>query len=421
MELTEKLSELKTEEKTFQINSFLNKARSIEIEKLKIYKNKIYVYVVENSIKVYNCNTFKEISNLKLPFNREVDESIVHREFITVEILENGIVLILADKKLYFYEIILKENKLKFLQYLSEVHHFCYLEKKKEIFLLTESELVGDYYGMAKSDLLGNIIFRNKEKKPQIYYEFKSPNKVSGLTIFALGCSRTPIHFSQFDSFNNDIYIINIYGITDNYYYYYNLGPRDEQYNISIYNSDNLKEIYNKDYNVDLRYGKITDIYFKKCYDDFSFFYYNDKTNTINFITNITNMIYKSFNMLCNEEKEKSVDEEEEKSDDEEVNEDEEEEGEDYFDIDNIKKDAEYFYLKDNMFGLFNGNFLFIIDLSSNKIMKKIEIKNKDNEKMEIKNLIYVKQNGNEYLYMTSFVYNRECGDGSKIIRGILL
>ena len=74
-------------------------------------------------------------------------------------------------------------------------------------------------------------------------------------------------------------------------------------------------------------------------------------------------MIYKSFNMLCNEE--------EEKSDDEEVNEDEEEEGEDYFDIDNIKIDAEYFYLKDNMFGLFNGNFLFIIDLSSNKIMKK--------------------------------------------------
>ena len=163
MELTEKLSELKTEEKTFQINSFLNKARSIEIEKLKIYKNKIYVYVVENSIKVYNCNTFKEISNLKLPFNREVDESIVHREFITVEILENGIVLILADKKLYFYEIILKENKLKFLQYLSEVHHFCYLEKKKEIFLLTESKLVGDYYGMAKSDLLGNIILEIKK------------------------------------------------------------------------------------------------------------------------------------------------------------------------------------------------------------------------------------------------------------------
>ena len=32
--------------------------------------------------------------------------------------------------------------------------------------------------GMAKSDLLGNIIFRNKENQPQIYYEFKSPNKV---------------------------------------------------------------------------------------------------------------------------------------------------------------------------------------------------------------------------------------------------
>jgi len=243
MELTEKLSELKTEEKTFQINSFLNKARSIEINKLKIYKNKIYVYVVENSIKVYNCNTFKEISNLKLPFNREVDELIVQREFIKVEILENGIVLILADKKLYFYEIVLKENKLKYLKYLSEVHHFCYLEKKKEIFILTESKLVGDYYGMAKSDLLGNIIFRNKENQPKIYYEFKSPKKVSELTLFSLGCSKTPIHSSQFDSFNNDKYIINICGNTDNYYYYNNLGPREEHYNISIYNSDNLKEI----------------------------------------------------------------------------------------------------------------------------------------------------------------------------------
>jgi hypothetical protein len=99
------------------------------------------------------------------------------KEYINVDILENGIALILAYKHLYFYEINLKESQLKFLKYISEVYHYCILDKKKEIFLLTESELVGDYYGMAKSDLLGNIIFRNKEKKPQIYYEFKSPNK----------------------------------------------------------------------------------------------------------------------------------------------------------------------------------------------------------------------------------------------------
>ena len=181
---------------------------------------------------------------------------------------------------------------------MSEVHHFCYLQKKKKIFLLTENKLVGDYYGMAKSDLLGNIIFRNKDNQPRIYYDYKSPNKVNGDTLFWTMCSRTPIHFSQFDGFNNDKYILNIWGYTDNWYYYNHMGPRDEQYNISIYDSDNLKEIYNKEYNVDLRYVKITDSYFKKCYDDFSIFYYNEKTNTINYITNITNTIYKYFNLM---------------------------------------------------------------------------------------------------------------------------
>ena len=70
------------------------------------------------------------------------------------------------------------------------------------------------------------------------------------------------------------------------------------------------------------------------------------------------------------------------------------------------------------MFGIFNGNFLFIIDLSSKKIMKKIKI----NEEMKIINLSYVNRNGNEYLYMTIYVYGREHGvGGSKIIHGILL
>ena len=90
---------------------------------------------------------------------------------------------------------------------------------------------------------------------------------------------------------------MNIWGFTDNWYYYNNMGPKDEEYNIAIYNSDNLEEIFNKDYNVDLRYVKITDIYFKKCYDDLSIFYYNEKENSINFINNITNIIYKHYNI----------------------------------------------------------------------------------------------------------------------------
>ena len=387
--IEEKLSKAEKEERTFQINNNIDKKSSKDIDRLKIYNKNIYVYIVDNSIKVYNSDTLKEISNLKLPFNR--GEKSFDKEYIQVDILENGFVLILADKKLYFYEINLKKNKLKFLQYLSEVYHFCYLQKKKEIFLLTENTLVGEYYGMAKSNLFGNIIFRNKKDQPKIYNEYISPKEVNGNTLFFNSCSRSPIHFSNFDGFNNDKYIINIWGYTDNWYYYQYHAPKDEQYNISIYNSDDLKEIFNKDYNVDLRYVKITDIYFKKCYDDLSIFYYNEKEKSINFITNITDKIYKYFNILSNGEKQ-------------------------------INSNEQSFYLKDDIFCIFNGCFLFIIDLSSKNVIKKIEMKANDNEEIEIKNLSLLKRNGKEYLYITINSFNNVNFEGkTKILNGIIL
>ena len=387
--IEEKLSKAEKEERTFKINSIIDKKSSKDIDRLKIFNKTIYVYIVDNSIKVYNSDTFKEISNLKLPFNR--GEQSFDKEYIQVDILENGFVLILADKKLYFYEIDLGKNQLKFLRYLSEVYHFCYLQKKKEIFLLTENTLVGDYYGMAKSDVFGNIIFRNKKDQPQIYYEYKSPKEVNGDTLFFNSCSRSPIHFSNFDGFNNDKYIMNIWGYTDNWYYYQYHAPKDEKYNISIYNSDDLKEIFNKDYDVDLRYVKITDFYFKKCYDDLSIFYYNEKEKSINFITNITDKIYKYFNILSTGEKQ-------------------------------ISSNEQSFYLKDDMFCIFNGCFLFIIDLSSKNAIKKIEMKTNDNEEIDIKNLSLLKRNGKEYLYITINSFNNvnyECK--TKILNGIIL
>ena len=45
---------------------------------------------------------------------------------------------------------------------------------------------------------------------------------------------RFPIHFSNFDVFNNDKFIINIYGYTFNWY------GKDEKYTLSIYDSDKL-------------------------------------------------------------------------------------------------------------------------------------------------------------------------------------
>jgi hypothetical protein len=372
MKIKEKLIEAKLQEGTFQLNCSICKRKSKNIDKLKICDKYIYSYILENSISVYDINTFKEISNLKIPFIRGKENPF--KEYIHVDILENGIVLILAEKYLYFYEINLKESQLKFLKYISEVYHFCILQKKKEIFLLTENTLVGEYYGMAKCDFSGNIIFRNKKNKPQIYYEYIAPKEIDGWTQWVQSTSRAPKHFDGYDGFNNDKYIINVFGVTDNWY-------KDIKYTISIYNSDNLKEIFNKNYEEDLRYVKINDNLFKKCYDNLKIFYYNEKNNTIHFINNITNIIYKQFNILKKESKNKA-----------------------YNDYDDIEPDDKYFSLKnDNMFCFFDGSFLFIIDLSENTVIKKIDMKFKDN--LEILDLCLFEKNGVQNLYISAYEF----------------
>ena len=380
MKLKEKLIEAKLQEGTFQLNCSICKRKSKNIDKLKICDKYIYSYILENSISVYDINTFKEISNLKIPFIRGKENPF--KEYIHVDILENGIVLILAEKYLYFYEINLKESQLKFLKYISEVYHFCILQKKKEIFLLTENTLVGEYYGMAKCDFSGNIIFRNKENKPQIYYEYIAPKEIDSFTIFVQSTSREPKHFDGYDGFNNDKYIINVFGVTDNWYHYSCGAPKNEEYTISIYNSDNLKEIFNKKYEEDLRYVKINDNLFKKCYDDLKIFYYNDKNNSIYFIDNITNIIYKQFNILKKESREEKV----------------------YLVGEDIEPDDQYFSLKnDNMFCFFDGSFLFIIDLSENTVIKKIDMKFKDN--LEILDLCLFEKNGVQNLYISAYEF----------------
>ena len=385
----EKLIKAKTEERTFQLNSSISKRKSKNIDKLKIYDKYMYAYILENMIIVYDINTFKEIATLKIPFIR--GEMNPFKEYIAVDILENGIALILAYKHLYFYEINLKESQLKFLKYISEVYHFCVLEKKKEIFLLTENTLVGDYYGMAKCDFSGKIIFRNKNNQPQVYYEYIKPKEVNGDTLFFQSTSRAPIHFDSYDSFNNEKYIINVWGVTDNWYHYSCGAPKDERYSISVYDSENLKEIFNEKYEEDLRYVKINDNYFKKCRDDYKIFYYDEKNNRINFIDNITNIIYKQFNIVH-----KKMDE-----------------GRVYFMGEEKEPDEKYFNLKNEMFCFFDGSFVFIIDLSKNLVIKKIDMKVKDY--LEINDICLLEKNGIQNLYIS--VYDK----GDKIIIGCIL
>ena len=387
--IEEQLLKAKTEERNFQLNSSINKRRSKNIDKLKVYDKYIYAYILENAITVYDINTFKEIANLKIPFKR--GEQNPFKEYIFVDILENGIALILAYKHLYFYEINLKESQLKFLKYISEVYHFCILEKKKEIFLLTENTLVGDYYGMAKCDFSGNIIFRNKKDKPKIYSEYIEPKDVNGDTLFFQSTSRAPIHFDSFDSFNNEKFIINVWGYNDNWYHYSMGAPKDEKYNISVYDSENLKQLFKEEYEEDLRYVKINDNYFKKCRDDYKIFYYDEKSNKIIFMDNITNIIYKKFNVVYKNINENMV----------------------YFVGEEKEPDEKYFNLKNDKFCFFDGTFLFIIDLSKDFAIKKIDMKIKDY--LVINDICLLEKNGSQYLYISMF------DKDNKIIKGYIL
>ena len=138
-----------------KLNSIeINKVVNIKADELKIINGNIYAYLIDNSIKVYDCKTFKEIAILKLPFERKKQH---------LEILENEIEIIFADSKLYFYKINLKESQLSFLHYLSKILNFCYLKKRKELFLLTQIESEKPT-GIVRSNLLGNILFINKKR-----------------------------------------------------------------------------------------------------------------------------------------------------------------------------------------------------------------------------------------------------------------
>ena len=256
---------------------------------------------------------------------------------------------------------------------------------------MTENTLVGDYYGMAKCDFSGNIIFRNKKDKPKIYSEYIEPKDVNGDTLFFQLTSRAPIHFDSFDSFNNEKFIINVWGYNDNWYHYSMGAPKDEKYNISVYDSENLKQLFKEEYEEDLRYVKINDNYFKKCRDDYKIFYYDEKSNKIIFMDNITNIIYKKFNVVYKNINENMV----------------------YFVGEEKEPDEKYFNLKNDKFCFFDGTFLFIIDLSKDFAIKKIDMKIKDY--LVINDICLLEKNGSQYLYISMF------DKDNKIIKGYIL
>ena len=184
-----------------------------------------------------------------------------------MEILENEIVIIFADSKLYFYKINLKESQLSFLHYLSKILNFCYLKKRKELFLLTQIESEKPT-GIARSDLLVNILFINKIK-PEIHYEYIAPTPLNtNENAFPTHVQSNDEYFCKFMGFNNDKYIIYICGYSSSWYdYKIGFGGHRIKFRYWNINPDNFSKLLFEEihYN-DLSCIKITDNLFKYVY-----------------------------------------------------------------------------------------------------------------------------------------------------------
>ena len=396
----EKLNTLKAKVNYFQLNSIIN----IKGDNLIFMNGKIYEYVIDNSIKVYDSKTFKQIGILKLPFERQQP---------CMDLLENDVLIIMGNANLYFYKIDLKENKLIFLHYISDIYNFCYLKKRKEIFLLTELDSYEEKkktWGMARADLLGNIIYYNK-KKPEIHYEYKSPKKIDNMG-FCTHVQYNNKNFNKFDGFSNDKYIINVSGyICDWYDYKIDFGDKEVRSDISVFDGNKLNEIFYEKHEYSeivghnvgdeqlLDYVKISDNLFKYLSKE-GIFYYNEKENKIENIYNVFNYISKSF--LSYYKNNKNID-----CDNDELQlyniYNLENENQRYYD--HSSPQFKYFYFDDNTFAIFvndkKKNYLYIIYLSEGNV-KKIGLnclidKNKN---LNIENIFYSKENEKEKIYI---------------------
>ena len=319
-----------------------------KVERIKQINGNIYVYIFNDTIKVYDYKTFKLKADLKLPFKRK--EPIFN-------ILDNEVLIYMASGKLYFYKINISENKLEFMHYLSNIYSFHYLSKRKEILLLTEPCCpypdLYIQYGMAKSDLMGNIILTNKIT-PKINHEFVSPEEKND---FLLSQSSD---FSVFYGLLNDEFIINIIG----YYYEYDDGFDygcnfiicEVDSRITIYKADDFELKLDESHPKYLNYMKFGDNLFKFKEKEILFFY-NEKENKIEYINNIFNYL----NNITDDQLNKKY-------------EDKFKEGERYYLHYGIDK-TNYFYLSDKLFAFFdNDNNIYIVDISNeNKVVRKID------------------------------------------------
>jgi hypothetical protein len=229
-------------------------------------------------------------------------------------------------------------------------------------------------YGMAKCDLMGNIILANKIT-PKIIHEFVEPEKMDNYIVTHVVSDSKK--FSVFYGLCDEKYIINICGYYDSWYdYKIGWGTTEVSSEINIYNVDDLREILDEKLTKYLDYLKIGDNLFKFKEKEI-FFFYNEEDNKIEYINNIFNYLNNITDNKLNKQYEEVFREKE------------------Y----NIKDNyiQKYFYLSDKLFAfLDNDNNIYVVDISNeNKIVRKIESLWKKNEYF-IKDILYNKKDDKE-------------------------
>lgn len=194
----------------------------------------------------------------------------------------------------------------------------------------------------ARVDLTGQIIFY-KKNKPNIYF---TSNKINENVVdFESDGYNDSNYFYYLNGFNQDKYFVYLYG-----YYLSSGDPYDdyeiEEYNVSIYQTENLSSVYENGFHYFKGTKKISDLYF--AFEE-NIYYYDVKENVIK---------------------------------------------------ENILYQGSYYYIDGTKFIVFiPPDIIYLIDLSNSEEKKKIKL----NEKYEIhniKNIGYFEENGNEYLYL---------------------
>ena len=329
------------------------KSNSLEINGSLIKEKNIYLFTYPKIMEIYDCITFKIISKFELPIKPD-----------KYEIIDNNYILIYEKHKLYCYSINLSENKLIFIFGVNDVYLSKYLKEKKEILIKLHKAK-----GFSRINLKGQIMFY-EEEKPEIYFQIdeslKNKNKENKASK-----NEDDLDFEYIEdtylqdnsdnyinSFNKDKYIIQFFG-----YYLSSADPYDdyseEEFNISVYETESMKEIFSSDnlsYNY---YKKLNDMLFVSEDGYKPVFFYDDNKKEIKVL--------------------------------------------------DLNDEGKFFSLgQENKIALFTEpNIIHLIDFSTG-IKKSIKLNEKYNND-NIINIGYYSENENEYLYLVISQNYKRC------------